>query len=223
MEQINAPVALIVKKGTFNSHKLSQYNNDNLTITREDAIKAIVSNLEPTDILVSTTGKTSRELYEYRDSLSSDHSKDFLTVGSMGHASQIALGIALAKPKRQVFCFDGDGAAIMHLGALAIAGPQKIKNFKHIIFNNGCHDSVGGQPTSGFFISFTDIARGCGYTITVSVQNLNEIKQSIEVLKDSKGPSLLEIKVKKGSRSDLGRPKVTPRYNKASFMEFLSD
>ncbi len=223
MNQTSGPVALIVKKGTFESYELSNSNDDSLELTREEAIKVIAGGLASSDILVSTTGKTSRELYEYRDATTGDHNRDFLTVGSMGHASQIALGIALAKPKRHVYCLDGDGATIMHMGAIAIIGSQKIKNFKHIILNNSSHDSVGGQPTAGFSISLTAIAKACGYVAASSTQSLDEIKREMKNLKSSQGPALLEIKVKKGARKDLGRPKTTPKENKTRFMEFLSD
>lgn len=218
----NVPVALVAKKSSFNSYEVDS-QPCSFGLTREEAIKVIVDKLEPSDIVVSTTGKTSRELYEYRDQqLAGDHSRDFLNVGSMGHTSQIALGIALAKPARQVFCLDGDGAAIMHMGALAIIGSQKPRNFKHIIINNGAHDSVGGQPTVGFSILFTDIAKACGYEVALRAESLNEISQKMEVVRPAQGPVLLEVKVRKGARADLGRPKIPPEKNKADFMKFLS-
>ena len=150
------------------------------------------------------------------------HEKDFLTVGSMGHASQIAMGIAMAKPDRQVICFDGDGAAIMHLGSMGIIGSHKIRNFKHIIFNNGAHDSVGGQPTPGFDISFTDVAMACGYRTAMQAISAEDIIEKMEQFIGANGPALLEIKVARGARADLGRPKTTPKENKTGFMEFLS-
>ena len=222
MKESRSPVALIAKKETFAPYKIKDCSSCSSELTRETAIKEIVKNLDESDVIVSTTGKTSRELYEYRDSLDGDHSKDFLTVGSMGHASQIALGIALAKPERQVFVFDGDGAAIMHMGAMAIIGSQALDNFKHIILNNGCHDSVGGQPTAGFSISFTDLAKACGYKISLQAENLNQVSQKMEILKSSQGPALLEIRVRKNARSNLGRPKTSPEENKAAFMRFLA-
>jgi phosphonopyruvate decarboxylase len=151
------PVALVVKKNTFKEYKVGQKKDTLFELTREESIKLIVGKLNPVDIVVSTTGKTSRELYEYREQLQQGHNKDFLVIGSMGHSSQIALAIALEKPLRQVFCLDGDGSVIMHMGSLAIIGSQKVSNFKHIIINNGSHDSVGGQPTVGFSISFVNI------------------------------------------------------------------
>lgn len=222
-KKTSAPAALIVQKGAFAPYLAEKDNNCSSGITRENAIIEIVKQLDESDIIVSTTGKTSRELYEYRDRIDGDHSKDFLTVGSMGHASQIALGIALEKQQRQVYCFDGDGAAIMHMGAMAIIGSHTSANFKHIIFNNGCHESVGGQPTVGFSVSFTDIAKACGYKTTLQAENLTEISQKMKILKSSDGPALLEIKVRKGARADLGRPKTSSKENKAAFMRFLAD
>lgn len=223
MKESNSPVALIAKKETFAPYQMKECGGCSLELTREAAIKEIVKNLDESDVIVSTTGKTSRELYEYRDSIDGDHSKDFLTVGSMGHASQIALGIALEKSKRQVFVLDGDGAAIMHMGSMAIIGSQAPANFKHIILNNGCHESVGGQPTVGFTISFTDIAKACAYKIALQAENLSEINQKFEILRSSQGPALLEIRVKKVSRADLDRPKTSPKENKAAFMRFLAN
>lgn len=219
---IGAPAALIVQTEVFEPYSLKKNDGDNLRMSREDAVKVIADNTGASDIIVSTTGKTSRELYEYRERLGSKHGQDFLSVGSMGHCSQIALGIALAKPSRQVFCLDGDGAVIMHMGSLAIIGSLQVSNFKHIIINNGSHDSVGGQPTAGLSASFAGIAANCGYQLCMSVDNAVELAEKVQVLRDAKGPALLEIKVRKGARKDLGRPKTAPKENKISFMEFIS-
>lgn len=221
MKEQETPYALVVREGAFQSYESTKVNRTRYEMTREEAIKLIIDHLSVNDIIVSTTGKTSRELYEYRESLKQGHSQDFLTVGSMGHASQIALGIALAKPNRQVFCIDGDGAAIMHLGALAIIGANAPSNFKHIIINNGCHDSVGGQPTVGYQINFGDIAKACGYKTTQRYDTKEEIEQRFSVVRDNAGPVLIEIRVNQGSRKDLGRPLSTPIENRNSFMRFL--
>ncbi|HOS45743.1 MAG TPA: phosphonopyruvate decarboxylase [Paludibacter sp.] len=216
------PVALIARKGIFDAYKLQNKKTDISTLARENAIQIIVAALGNNDIVVSTTGMISRELYEYREAVDGNHSRDFLTVGSMGHASQIALGIALAKPHRQVFCLDGDGAAIMHTGAIAIIGSRKVENFKHIIINNAAHDSVGGQPTVGGEISFTKIADACGYKATWSVKTKDELQEILPQFCASSGSSLLEVRVGKGARKDLGRPKTTPKENKTGFMEYLA-
>ena len=222
LEEKSAPVALVVQKDTFEPYKLQKDSGDNYPLSREEAIKLIVDKLDPEDVVVSTTGKASRELYEYRDALGADHNKDFLTVGSMGHASQIALGIALAKPHQQVFCLDGDGALIMHMGSAAIIGSQKVPNFKHIVLNNGAHDSVGGQPTVGYQVRFVDIAKACGYQRVLQAQTSEQLAQAMEALTSAKGPALLEIRIKKGARADLGRPKISPKKNKSNFMKFLA-
>ena len=217
----SAPFAFVVREGTFEPYTLKNKIKTNYELSREDAIKLIVDRLELKDIVISTTGKTSRELFEYRKELGQEHEKDFLTVGSMGHTSKIALGIALSKPDRQVYCFDGDGAVIMHMGSLAIIGSRNPKNFKHIIFNNGAHDSVGGQPTVGFDIDFLGIAKSCGYKLVLRAETKNEIKGKIDILRLSDGPCLLEIRISKGARGNLGRPNITPKENKENFMKFL--
>ncbi len=221
MKKRKAPYALVVKKGTFEQYNPQTKEETNFDLNREQAIKLVVDNLDSKDIVVSTTGKTSRELFEYRRTLNHSHEKDFLTVGSMGHSSQIALGIALSKPMRNVYCLDGDGATIMHMGSLTITGQKASKNFKHIIFNNGAHDSVGGQPTAGFDIDIPTIAKASGYKMTLSAETKEEIGEKIQQLKSAEGPALLEIRVNKGARKDLGRPTTTPIENKESFMKFL--
>jgi len=221
-KETNSPYALIVKKGTFESYELQGKIKTDYELNREGAIKLVTDSLDTRDIVVSTTGKTSRELFEYREELNQDHSRDFLTVGCMGHSSQIALGIALAKPNQQVYCFDGDGAVIMHMGSLAIIGSQSPKNFKHVVFNNGAHDSVGGQPTVGFKIDLPSIAKSCGYKKVWSAERTEEIKEKMKLLKESNGPSLLEIRVNKGARKDLGRPTTTPVENKQALMNNLN-
>ena len=215
------PVALIVKKGTFEPYKLQTDQKNHYPLTREKAIELVASGLGDSTI-VSTTGKISRELYEFRIRTGATKVQDFLTVGSMGHASQIALGIALAKPNRQVYCLDGDGAAIMHMGSLAVIGSLNVPNFKHIILNNGVHDSVGGQPTVGFGISFTQVAAACGYQTVMTAESAEDVIDKVLQLVTEKGPALLEVKVAKGARADLGRPKTSPKENKTAFMEFLS-
>ncbi|MFA6408211.1 MAG: phosphonopyruvate decarboxylase [Candidatus Paceibacterota bacterium] len=213
------PVALVVRKGVFEAHKMpvrpSVYN-----LGREEAIVAVLDSMKGDEIFVSTTGKISRELYEARKKRGEGNEKDFLTVGSMGHASQIALGIAEQKKDRRVFCFDGDGAAIMHMGGLATVGWVKPKNFTHIVLNNLAHESVGGQPSAACAIDLPAIARGCGYQSVSSVSTKEGIERALSEMKD--GPIFLEIKVGLGSRGDLGRPKESPIENKKGFMDFLS-
>lgn len=217
------PHVIIVRKGTFGSYKLQiKVPNDN-PVGREEAMKCVVDSIPSDSIIVSTTGKLSRELYEYRDEKGMSHESDFLTVGSMGHSSSIALGIALARPDRRVFCFDGDGAFIMHMGAISNIGNLAPKNYIHVLFNNGAHESVGGQPTLGFNIDVPAIALACGYRSAVSVSSIDGIKTALSDLLKSEGPSLMEIKVGINSREDLGRPKTTPIENKEAFMNFIEN
>lgn len=212
----NKPFAFIVKKGTFDTFPYEPVPSP-YTLSRETAIKEIITLMKPDDITVSTTGMISRELYENRQS----HEKDFLTVGSMGHASSIAFGIALKKTERKVFCFDGDGAFLMHMGAIAVIASRTPKNFKHIIFNNEAHDSVGGQPTVASTINIPKIAKNCGYKKVYTAKTLEELHTLWNNFYNSDGPCLLEIKVKRGARKDLGRPKEKPVENKRVFMNFI--
>jgi len=222
MFEESRPAALVISDGVFAPYKMKKSNDCDSALTREEAIRIIVDQLDPQDVVVSTTGKTSRELYEYRDVKDQGHQRDFLTVGSMGHSSHIALGIALNQPQRQVFCLDGDGAALMHMGAMAVNASLRPRNLKHIILNNGCHDSVGGQPTVGFAVSFTDIALACGYAAAWRVDTPDTLAEMVAKLRQSEGPALLEVRVRSGARDDLGRPKTTPIENMKSFMELLS-
>ena len=214
--------ALIVRKGTFAPYKLQATAPSALSLSRERAIQLVASSLTHHDAIVSTTGMISRELFEYRVAAGQGHQQDFLTVGSMGHASQIALGIALNLPKRRVFCFDGDGATIMHAGGLAIIGTLSPANYYHVVFNNGAHDSVGGQPTVGLRVDIPAMARACGYKTVLSVDNKADLMTQLNHLSQREAPLLLEVKVKKGARADLGRPTTTPIQNKTALMDFLS-
>lgn len=221
MKEKNEPYALIIKKNTFNEYKLKNNINSDFEMTREEAIEILISNMKENSAIVSTTGMASRELYELREKYNQNHNKDFLTVGSMGHASQIALGIALSKKDKDIYCIDGDGALLMHLGGLAIIGNQKPNNFKHILINNGAHDSVGGQETVGFKIDTLAIAKACGYKEYYSCESRIELLKLSEKIKNMQESVFLEIKVKKGARKDLGRPTTTPIENKEAFMKFL--
>ena len=222
MEESSAPYAFVVRKDTFEKYELMSNEATSYELSREDAIKLVINQLGDEDIVVSTTGMASRELFEYREQLKQDHNKDFLTVGSMGDSSQIALGIALSKPDRQVFCLDGDGAVIMHMGSLAIIGSESPKNFKHVVLNNGSHDSVGGQPTVAFDIDIIAIAESSGYNEVYRAETKEELVQKLSLLKSTDGPAMLEVRVNKGHRKDLARPTTTPIENKESFMRFLS-
>lgn len=223
MKTTNEVFALVVKKGTFDSYKLKNNRQYDYALEREEAIQMVAASMDKKAVVVSTTGKISRELFEYRENSEHTHHRDFLTVGSMGHASQIALGIALNKPDRNIYCFDGDGAVIMHMGSMGIVGEMAPKNFFHIVFNNGAHDSVGGQPTIGLNIDIPNIAACCGYKKVISVEKREELQEILTSLAANEGPVLLEIKVKKGSRDNLGRPTTTPIENKTALMDFIQN
>lgn len=229
MKATNECYALVIEKDTFDSYTLtnssnsSNTSNHNLVMTREEAIQKVAASIEDNACIVSTTGMISRELFEARTAWNQGHERDFLTVGSMGHASQIALGIALQKPERKVYCFDGDGASIMHMGNMAITASMKCKNYVHVVFNNGAHDSVGGQPTVGLKIDLCAVAKAVGYVATYSVETPEALAETIETLKTVDGPVLLQVCVKKGNRKDLGRPTTTPIQNKEALMAFLKD
>ena len=213
--------ALVIEKDTFEDYKLQNVELNDLTMSREEAIQTVAAALGEKDCIVSTTGMISRELFEYRAAMNQGHECDFLTVGSMGHASQIALGIALAQPERRVWCFDGDGAAIMHMGNMAIVANKAPKNYVHVVFNNGAHDSVGGQPTVGLKIDLPAVAKAVGYKANYSVDSKAELESVLSKVNSFESPALLEIKVKKGNRKDLGRPTTTPIQNKEALMQFL--
>ena len=220
--------ALVIEKDTFENYQLSTVNSQlELSLSREEAIQTVAAALGAKDCIVSTTGMISRELFEYRTAKNEGHERDFLTVGSMGHASQIALGIALEKQDRKVWCFDGDGASIMHMGSMAIVASKAAKNYIHVVFNNGAHDSVGGQPTVGLQIDIPAIATAVGYKHVYSVDNKEDLNKlltsSLFHQTSSDGPVFLEIRVKKGNRKDLGRPTTTPIQNKEALMNFLAD
>ncbi|HNQ98304.1 MAG TPA: thiamine pyrophosphate-dependent enzyme, partial [Treponemataceae bacterium] len=190
-------------------------------ISEKEAIEKIMLTLSDRDVIVSTTGMASRELYELREKHGMGHERDFLTVGSMGHASQIALSIALNQKTRRVVCLDGDGATLMHMGALATVGTRKPGNMIHVVLNNAAHDSVGGQPTVARDIDLSSIAQACGYRKVQTVQDGESLTKALG--QSAEGPLFLEVIVTKGSRKDLGRPKASPQENKQALMKFLQD
>jgi len=219
----NAPFALIVRKDTFSPCAIALGENaagEEAVMSREEAIETIVRLSSVNEVFISTTGMASRELYELRTQYGMGHERDFLTVGSMGHASSLALAIALQKPAMQVTCIDGDGAALMHLGGIAAIGAQKPANLRHIVLNNAAHDSVGGQPTIAGKIDLSGIARCAGYAGVFSVKTREELQR---VLGEKNGPLFIEALVRKGSRKDLGRPDSSPQENKENFMRFIAN
>ena len=220
----NQIYALVVKKDFFEKYSAKQEESKYL-LSREKAIDLIIknSNVDRDDIFVCTTGLPSRELYDLRRKYGKSLDNDFLVVGGMGHANQIALGIAISQPDRRVICLDGDGAIIMHMGSITTIGTSKQKNLFHIVLNNGAHDSVGGQKTTAFDVNLSGIAKNSGYENIFSVSNEEDLVKILITIGDLKGPIFLEIKLKKGWREEIGRPKTTPEENKTSFMHHLSE
>jgi phosphonopyruvate decarboxylase len=218
LERENAPVAIVVRKDTFTDRESHRKTRQRTTFKREAALKMILSLADARDIVVSTTGKTSREIFEIRAERG-ERQRDFLSVGSMGHASSLALGAALGKPERRVICLDGDGSLLMHMGALPIIGSLKPKNLVHVLLNNASHESVGGQPTVADRVDFHHVALACGYSHYYKATDAASLSRYWQQLQDQKGPAMLEVVVSKGSRGDLGRPTTTPEQNKQAFME----
>jgi phosphonopyruvate decarboxylase len=223
MVETGTSQALLVRKGAFAPYESSRQSREgNLRPARPDAIRVVLDELDPSDVVVSTTGMTSREVFAHREEHGQEHDRDFLTVGSMGHCSQIALGIALHRPARRVYCLDGDGAVLMHMGSLALIGTQKPPNYRHVVINNGAHDSVGGQATVGLQVDLCAIARGCGYVLAESVDDLEALASAMRRLRDADGPTMLETRVASRASTDAGRPTSTPIENKTNFMNALS-
>lgn len=211
--------AFVVRKGALEYSGKTVYGNAH-PMAREEAIGQVLA-AAGDDPVVSTTGKASREVYELREGRGQGHGRDFLTVGSMGHSSSIALGIALQRPERRVWCLDGDGAALMHLGAMALIGSSRPANLVHIVLNNEAHESVGGLPTVAGLLDLPAIARACGYPGAVSVNSRSELERALAAAKEAKQLTLIEVKCALGARDDLGRPTTTPQENKAAFMAAL--
>ncbi len=212
-------VAFVIKKGGLSFDGKVKYKNDNLML-REDIIKHITK-VSGEDAIISTTGKASRELFEIRTANNQSHKYDFLTVGSMGHSSSIALGVALNKPNQKIWCIDGDGAVLMHMGAMAVIGANKPSNLVHIVINNGAHETVGGMPTVAKSLDVVKVAKACGYQVAKSVSNFSQLDKALIKAKNTDKLSLIEIKCSIGAREDLGRPTTTALENKQNFMEYL--
>lgn len=218
--QNNEQFALIVKKGTFEKEEPFLWENGN-TMRREEVLGKILQVLPPDVAIVSTTGKISRELYEKSDSVFGHHDNLFMTVGGMGHASMIALGLAKKRPDKKVICIDGDGAALMHMGAMPLIAQQRPSNLYHIVINNQAHESVGAMPTGCQETDFSEIAKATGYVKTIKIKSFEEIEGVVRKIAVENGPILVEIPVSLDSRADLGRPKESAKENKENFMKFL--
>lgn len=214
-------VAFVVKTGGLQDESKIKYHNEN-PMRREEIIRHILrfSNDDP---VISTTGKASRELFELRAAAGESHRRDFLTVGSMGHSSSIALGVALQKPETRVWCIDGDGAVLMHMGAMAVIGAAAPKNLVHVVVNNGAHESVGGMPTVAGNIDLVGVAKSCGYPSAVRVENFEALDQALQDACAQNSLSFIEVSCAIGARADLGRPTVPAKENKEAFMAYLQE
>lgn len=211
--------AFVIRKGALSYDGKPAVGNEN-TMIREEVIRHI-TDFSKDDLIISTTGKASRELFEIRAAKGESHRTDFLTVGSMGHSSSIALELAYQKPDRRVWVIDGDGAMLMHMGSLALIGANRPKNLIHILINNAAHETVGGQPTVAGQIDPVMIARGCGYPNTIRVDTYDALDMALSNAVHANELTFIEVKCALGSRSDLGRPTTTAMENKESFMRFL--
>ena len=220
--QYGRPAALVVRKGSLSSNLHPVHVND-ASLTREKAAKIILQAAGKDDCFVSTTGKLSREVFEIRETRKEDHSRDFLTVGSMGHASMIALGIAEAKPERRIWCLDGDGAVMMHLGALPLIAQRAPANFVHTVIDNGAHETVGGMPVCSGALNLTALAEAAGYKEVITADSEASLCDALKKAASLPGPLFLVIRCACGARSDLGRPTTTPIQNRDSFMNYLKD
>lgn len=216
----NRSYAFVIKKGTFTSERKGNYTNS-YTLKREDAIAQILRQVKPEDIVVSTTGKISREVYEQSDMIHGNHKQCFLTVGGMGHTSMIALGIAQEQREKRVFCIEGDGAIFMHMGSLALVAKENPKNLVHICLNNEAHESVGGMSTGAAGVEFSKVAKAVGYDYTAVIETKEQLEEELEKAAKGEQTVFLEIKVSMESRADLGRPQESAVENKINFMNTI--
>ena len=212
-------VAFVIRKGALTEAPKVAYSN-NFSMKREEIIEHIVG-ISGENPIISTTGKASRELFEIREKNKQSHKYDFLTVGSMGHSSSIALGVALNKPNQKIWCIDGDGAVLMHMGSMAVIGSNKPQNLIHVVINNEAHETVGGMPTVAGTIDLVGVAKACGYPYAVSVGNFKDLDIELQKAKERSTLSLIEVKCAIGAREDLGRPTTTALENKVNFKKFL--
>ena len=214
--------AIVVRKSALTCSAKPDYSNGR-TMTRETAAEVIVREAGARDVFVSTTGKLSRELFEIRERLGQGHEKDFLTVGSMGHASSIALAVALAKPDRRVWCLDGDGAALMHLGAMHVIGQRRPVNLLHVVINNAAHETVGGMPVCEGGLDVSAAARAAGYPAVYRADSPEGLAEALRCAQKCGSLALVEVMCAGGARADLGRPTTTPRENRDALMRFIRE
>lgn len=219
----SSPYVVLVEKGTFAPYEDDREEGpaDSGLSTREAALVALLDTTGDEGIYVATTGMLGRELYEYRERTGASAERDFLTVGGMGHACSIALGLAQTRPDREVWCLDGDGSALMHLGSLAVIADQAPENLFHVVFNNGVHDSVGGQATVMGSVDLAAAATALGYRFATSVSDVTTLGGVVTEMRTRSGPGLIDLRVRPGNREGIGRPGRSPAEAKATFMASL--
>lgn len=216
-----SPVALLVRADTFEDYKAKKKSTRDYPLTREAALEKILQLSDEKDLFVSTTGKTSRELFELRVKRN-ENQRDFLTVGAMGHTSSIALGVAFGRSDKRVICLDGDGSLLMHMGSIPVIGDLKPGNFVHVVLNNASHESVGGQPTVAGDINLEGVVKSCGYKNYFCAEEMDGLEMAWKNACSAEKPVMLEVRIRQGSRPDLGRPSSTPQQNKKMFMEHIN-
>jgi phosphonopyruvate decarboxylase len=225
IKEESRPHILLVKKNTFEkcTEKVSIVNNYH--IYRKEAIEKLIKFFNK-DIILSTTGKISRELLESADEIGMNHDNIFLNVGAMGHVSMISLGIALNTNKK-VLCVDGDGSVIMHMGNLTSIGTIKCNNLVHVVLNNGMHESVGIQPTTAFDVNLSKVAESCGYSYCKQVSNLEDLEKELNFISESNFEKAVFLEVlinnKVNYTHELSRPKKSPIERKDKFINFINE
>ena len=221
-KEISSPVALITKKAILTENIKKQEYPECSLMNREEAISAVIDVLGSDAVYLGTTGRATRELHEQLKAHGVGEGHEFQNVGSMGHVSSVGLGIALAKPEKKVVVFDGDAAAVMHMGALATNCRYKAGNMIHIVLNNGVNESVGGQPSAGYIVNLTVAAEACGYrTPGHAVEAKLELQSIIRNYKIGEMPLFIDVHVRQGIRGDMPKLIIDHKAQKQALMEIL--
>ncbi|MGA8944169.1 MAG: phosphonopyruvate decarboxylase [Thermoactinomyces sp.] len=225
----NRPFFFVVKKGTFdqvflhkrqsrihhNQVKVQGRTEDQLP-SRLEVLEVINSLKDSQTVQLATTGKTGRELYEIEDA-----ENNLYMVGSMGCISSLGLGLSLTQKNKDIVVIDGDGSLLMRMGSLATNGYYHPPNMIHILLDNNCYDSTGGQITVSRNANFVDIAASCGYKRSVYVHHLKELEYFLKEWKETKGLTFLYMRISEKTKNNLGRPKIKPFEVKERLQRFL--
>lgn len=222
-KEISSPVALIAKKGILTQKEKHQEYPESTLMNREEAISAVIDIFGSNAIYLATTGRATRELHEQLKLHGIAAGHEFLNVGSMGHISSVALGMAIAQSDKKIVVFDGDAAAVMHMGSLATIGRYQPKNLIHIVLNNGVNESVGGQPSAGQVVNLTTIAKACGYTTSICVEKKKDLKTVVDILTDSDKPVFIDIHVRQGIRKDMPKLDIDHQEQKIQLIKSFNE